>query len=298
MSDIFAGITDAATGLYQDAKDVLMGDGTTTLRFRNCGGIKMDAVTNEDHESSLEIADNELESGAKASDHAAVQPKVVTVTGVVVGYLEESIQEETINDVTGLRTMDFLDDIQLPQVVSTVLEGTRDYAVNKLASFIDWGGLDAAISRSLVPWLPDFSIAEQLKPSDNMRIEETYRTFLDFQKNVTYCDVDTGIFKYTNMLLKTVRVKQEKDGSATFTLTFREVIEVPIVVTNAVAAKSTGRPANNGTTKSGRAQGQGETTTKKDINTTTPISEKRVNDNRGFGVTLGDMFGFNLRGMF
>ncbi|QIN98635.1 hypothetical protein birk_61 [Salmonella phage birk] len=298
MSDIFAGITDAANNLYQDARDRLMGDGTTTLRFRNCGGIKMDAVTNEEHQSDLDIADNELESGAKASDHAAVQPKVITVTGVVVGYIDESIQEATINDVTGLRSMDFLDDIQLPQVVSTVLEGTRDFAVNKLASFIDWGGLDATISRSLVPWLPDFSIAEQLKSSDNMRIEQVYRTLLDLQKNVIYCDVDTGIFKYTNMLLKSVRVVQEKDGSATFTLTFREVIEVPIVVTNAVAAKSTGRPANNGTKKSGRAQGQGDATSKKDINTTTSISEKRVNDNRGFGVTLGDMFGFNLRGIF
>ncbi|QQO39171.1 hypothetical protein SPHG1_50 [Salmonella phage SPHG1] len=286
MSDIFAGITDAANDLYQDARDRLMGDGTTTLRFRNCGGIKMDAVTNEEHQSDLDIADNELESGAKASDHAAVQPKVITVTGVVVGYIDESIQESTISDVTGLRSMDFLDDIQLPQVVSTVLEG------------IDWGGLDATISRSLVPWLPDFSIAEQLKSSDNMRIEQVYRTLLDLQKNVIYCDVDTGIFKYTNMLLKSVRVVQEKDGSATFTLTFREVIEVPIVVTNAVAAKSTGRPANNGTKKSGRAQGQGDATSKKDINTTTSISEKRVNDNRGFGVTLGDMFGFNLRGIF
>ncbi|ATI16146.1 hypothetical protein PA13076_2 [Salmonella phage vB_SenM_PA13076] len=298
MSDIFAGITDAANNLYQDARDRLMGDGTTTLRFRNCGGIKMDAVTNEEHQSDLDIADNELESGAKASDHAAVQPKVITVTGVVVGYIDESIQESTVSDVTGLRSMDFLDDIQLPQVVSTVLEGTRDFAVNKLVSFIDWGGLDATISRSLVPWLPDFSIAEQLKSSDNMRIEQVYRTLLDLQKNVIYCDVDTGIFKYTNMLLKSVRVVQEKDGSATFTLTFREVIEVPIVVTNAVAAKSTGRPANNGTKKSGRAQGQGDATSKKDINTTTPISEKRVNDNRGFGVTLGDMFGFNLRGIF
>ncbi|QEG07770.1 hypothetical protein [Salmonella phage SE4] len=298
MTDIFAGIVDSATQLANDARNTLMGDGTATLRFRNCGGIKMDAVTNEEHSSELDIADNELESGAKASDHAAVQPKVITVTGVVVGYLDTSIQEDTISDVTGLRTLDFLDDIELPKVVSTVLESTRDLAVNKLASFIDWGGLDATISSSLVPWLPDFSIAEQLKPSDNLRIESVYRKLLDFQKNVIYCDVDTGIFKYTNMLLKSVRVVQEKDGSATFTLTFREILEVPIVVTNAVAAKSTGRPANTGSKKSGRAQAQGDATTKKDINTTTSISDKKANDNRGFNVTLGDIFGVNLRGLF
>lgn len=296
MSDILAGALDTAQGYYQDAKDRLFGGGTTSLRFRNCGGVILDAVTDESHESEMSIADNTLETGTKASDHAALDPKVITVTGTVVGYENTSAQEDFFSDITGLRSLDFLDGLGLPSAMSTVIDSTRDMVVNKLATFIDWGALDAAISSSLTPWLPDFSIAEQLKTSDNMRIEEIYRNFLDFQKNVIYCDVDTGIFKYTNMLLQSVRVRQQKDGSAEFTLRFREIIEVPIVVTNAVAAKSTGRPGNNGTKKSGRANNQGDATQNKNINNATPVNEKKVNDNRGVGVTLGDMLGVNLRG--
>lgn len=298
MSDMLSSALDTAQGYYQDAKDRLFGDGTTTLRFRNCGGVVLDAVTDESHESEMAIADNTLETGTKASDHAALEPKVITVTGTVIGYEGSSAQEDFISEITGMRDLAFLDGLGLPSVMSTVIESTRDMVVNRLATFVDWGALDAAISSALTPWLPDFSIAEQLKTSDNLRIEEIYRNFLDFQKNVIYCDVDTGIFKYTNMLLQSIRVRQQKDGSAEFTLRFREVIEVPIVVTNAVAAKSTGRPGNNGTTKSGRADSQGDDTKNKNINNATSVSDKKANDNRGVGVTLGDMLGVNLRGFF
>lgn len=300
MSDIAGSIIDNVTGkvesYYTDAKNRLFGDGTTTLRFRNCGGIVLDVVTDESHSSEMDIAENTLETGTKAADHAALEPKEITVTGTVVGYENTSIQEDFISDITGLRSTDFLDGLGLPSAVSTVIDSTRDMVVNKLATFVDWGALDAAISSSLTPWLPGFSIAEQLKTSDNMRIEETYRNFLDFQKNVVFCTVDTGIFQYENMLLQSVRVRQQKDGSAEFTLRFREVIEVPITVTNAVAAKSTGRPGNNGTKKSGRADNQGDATKNKNINNATSVKDKKVNDNRGVGVTLGDMLGVNLRG--
>lgn len=296
MSDILAGALDTAEGYYNDAKNRLFGDGTTTLRFRNCGGIVLDVVTDENHTSEMDIAENTLETGTKAADHAALEPKEITVTGTVVGYDNTSVQEDFISDITGLRSTDFLDGLGLPSAVSTVIDSTRDMVVNKLATFIDWGALDAAISSSLTPWLPGFSIAEQLKTSDNMRIEQIYRNFLDFQKNVVFCTVDTGIFQYENMLLQSVRVRQQRDGSAEFTLKFREVIEVPITVTNAVAAKSTGRPGNNGTKKSGRADNQGDATKNKNINNATSVKDKKVNDNRGIGVTLGDMLGVNLRG--
>ena len=86
MSDMFAGALDTAQNYYTDAKNRLFGGGTTTLRFRNCGGVVLDAVTDENHESEMVIADNTLETGTKASDHAALDPKVITVTGTVVGY--------------------------------------------------------------------------------------------------------------------------------------------------------------------------------------------------------------------
>lgn len=286
MSDMLDTALSTAQGYYDDAKNVLFGDGITSLRFRSVTGeeqasIVMDAITNEEHTSELDIAENRLETGAKVSDHAALQPKSVTVEGVVVGYEATSIQEDYFSGVTGLRTLDFLNDLPIPAVVDTVIDSTRDIVVNKLATFINWGGLDSAISQSLTPWLPDFSIAEQLKGSENMRIEQMYRQFLDLQKNIVFCEVSTGIMVYENMLLKSVRVTQEKDGSAKFTLGFKEVRFTPVTYTAAVASKSTGKPASKDAKKSGRADTQASDTKNRNINNSTSVAAQDKSNQLG-----------------
>lgn len=303
MSDMLDTATNLATQYYNDARNMLFGDGTTSLRFRGFtddqgATITMDAVTNEEHGSELDIAENRLETGAKVSDHAAQQPKTVTVEGVVVGYETTSIQEDFFSAVTGLRSMDFLDDLPIPAVVDTVIDSTRDIVVNKLATFINWGGLDSAISQSLTPWLPDFSIAEQLKGSDNMRIEQMYRQFLDLQKNIVFCEVNTGIMVYDNMLLKSVRVTQEQDGSAKFTLGFKEVLFTPVVMVSAVSGKATGKPADKTASKSGRADTQTSDTKNRNINNSTSVAEQ--DKSKQMGVipqaikTINGLFGTTL----
>lgn len=293
MSDLLDTALSTTQQYYTDAKNMLFGDGNTSLRFRSIGytasssnstqtsttsnssqaaTVTMDAVTNEEHTSNMDIAENRLETGAKISDHAMWQPLEVTVTGTVVGYEATSVQEDIVSQVAGLRASDFLDSLELPSVVNTITDSTLSMVENKLSTFINWGGLDTAVSQTLAPWLPDFSIAEQLQGSANLRIEQMYRQFLDFQKNVTFCTVTTGIMVYDNMLLRSVRCTQKQDGSAEFTLSFKEVQFVPTSYTTAVASKTSGKPAAQTATKSGRAATQAATTTNRNINSTTSVA--------------------------
>lgn len=294
MSDIAAGIIDRATGaaseFYKDAKDSLFGTSSASLRFRNIGGLLMDCVMSEEHESELDTSENRIESGAKRTDHAEQQPKKITVRGVVVGHESTSIQQDTIDFVSGIRTGDFLDNLSLPSVVSTITDSTLDLIRDRLANFIDWGGLDNSISSNIAPWLPGFSIAEMFQGSQNLRIEEYYRALLDLQKSVILCDVDTGIYKYTNMMLKSIRVSQQKDGSAIFTLSLKEFIEVPLQTSTAIPQKNSGKASNKGTTKSGRAASQGATITQKASTAVSQATGSSSNSNDGVLISTINVF--------
>lgn len=56
------------------------------------GGITLDASVSEEHLSTAELTDNPVEDGAKITDHVQIQPKQLTIEGVVsdfpLGYLE------------------------------------------------------------------------------------------------------------------------------------------------------------------------------------------------------------------
>lgn len=53
------------------------------LTSRSIGGVFIDVVISEEHESEMEIAEHPVESGAKISDHAWRIPYKVTLEGVV-----------------------------------------------------------------------------------------------------------------------------------------------------------------------------------------------------------------------
>jgi hypothetical protein len=82
------------------------------LVSRSIGGVFVDVVLSEEHESEMEIAEHPVESGAKISDHAWRLPRKVTLEGVVessrsVSAYEQllSVQEkaEPFSVVTGLK---------------------------------------------------------------------------------------------------------------------------------------------------------------------------------------------------
>ncbi|ETS31157.1 hypothetical protein BB987_06220 [Photorhabdus temperata] len=53
---------------------------------RSIGEFQLDAVTVESHSSMLRLTENPIESGAAIADYAILEPKEITVIGIMVGY--------------------------------------------------------------------------------------------------------------------------------------------------------------------------------------------------------------------
>ncbi|WP_350305173.1 phage baseplate protein [Photorhabdus viridis] len=82
--------------------DLLSGFNTTTTASvitRSIGEFQFDCVTIENHESSLRITENPIESGVAIADHAVLEPKEITITGVMVGYEPPQYSKDGFPDV-------------------------------------------------------------------------------------------------------------------------------------------------------------------------------------------------------
>ncbi|WP_340617065.1 phage baseplate protein [Xenorhabdus entomophaga] len=68
--------------------DFLSGFNTTiaSVVTRSIGEFQFDCVVIENHSSNLRITENPIESGAAIADHAVLEPKEITLVGLMVGY--------------------------------------------------------------------------------------------------------------------------------------------------------------------------------------------------------------------
>lgn len=220
---------------------------------RMIGSIKFDAVTSEDHSSELRITENPIESGAAIADHAVVQPKKITINGIMVDHDHASTPLEALGVPHIRGVTDFLNQIPLPFPIINQTQQTLARA-NRVLSQISYAqkqletGLNT--TRSLAPWLPDFGLGNLLDSSSSEgRIQKCYADLLTSQKSGEPIEIQTGIHLYKNMLIESISVTQSQDGSATFTLSAREVF---IVETQSQVTKG-GKSSPVGKKKSGRA---------------------------------------------
>ena len=103
--------------------------------------------------------------------------------------------------------------------------------------------------------MPDFGLGGLLDSSaGDSRVQKCYADLVACQKSGETIDIQTGINLYKNMLIQSVAVNQSQDGSATFTITAREIF---IVETQTAQSKS--KTGVSGKTKSGRAAAQSAT---------------------------------------
>ena len=89
-------------------------------------------------------------------------------------------------------------------------------------------------------------------------------------KNRETIDIQTGIRLYKDMLIQSVAVSQAQDGSATFTITAREIF-----VVNTATTKS-GKSSTVGDKKSGRAGPQSAAKTQQGNTQTTAKEPKKT----------------------
>ena len=220
---------------------------------RKIGKIIFDVVTTEDHQSDLSITENPIESGAAIADHAVIQPKQVTINGVMVDHDHSTFGLDLpfIGNIRG--GIDFLNDFPLPVKVITQTSQSiarAGRAISQVAGAYSQAKSILNQARAIAPFLPDFGLGGLLDSSaGDSRVQKCYADLVACQKSGETIDIQTGINLYKNMLIQSVAVNQSQDGSATFTITAREIF---IVETKTAQSKSSA----SGKSKSGRAAAQ------------------------------------------
>lgn len=223
---------------------------------RSIGTITFDVVTTEDHQSDLSITENPIESGAAIADHAVIQPKQVTINGVMVDHDHSTfgLDFPFIGNIRG--GIDFLNNFPLPVKVITQTSQTIARAgrvISQVAGAYSQAKNLLNQVRTIAPFLPDFGLGGLLDSSaGDSRVQKCYADLVACQKSGETIDIQTGINLYKNMLIQSVAVNQSQDGSATFTITAREIF---IVETQTAQSKSSA----SGKSKSGRAAAQSAT---------------------------------------
>jgi hypothetical protein len=106
------------------------------LLSRDIGGIPIDVVITESHESEMEIAEHPVERGASISDHAWRKPREVSIEGLVdtplaqaafAGLLALQDNPEPFDVVTGLRLY--------PSMLLQSLSAERDVEHGRVLKF-------------------------------------------------------------------------------------------------------------------------------------------------------------------
>ena len=223
---------------------------------RKIGKITFDVVTTEDHQSDLSITENPIESGAAIADHAVIQPKQVTINGVMVDHDHSTfgLDLPLIGNIRG--GIDFLNNFPLPVKVITQTSQSiarAGRAISQVAGAYSQAKSTLNQARTIAPFLPDFGLGGLLDSSaGDSRVQKCYADLVACQKSGETIDIQTGINLYKNMLIQSVAVNQSQDGSATFTITAREIF---IVETKTAQSKSSA----SGNSKSGRAAAQSAT---------------------------------------
>ena len=152
--------------------------------------------------------------------------------------------------------IDFLNSFPLPVKVITQTSQTiarAGRAISQVAGAYSQAKSILNQARAIAPFLPDFGLGGLLDSSaGDGRVQKCYADLVACQKSGETIDIQTGINLYKNMLIQSVAVNQSQDGSATFTITAREIF---IVETKTAQSKSSA----SGKSKSGRAAAQSAT---------------------------------------
>ncbi|CAQ85188.1 MULTISPECIES: phage baseplate protein [Photorhabdus] len=200
--------------------DLLSGFNTTNASVitRSIGEFQFDCVTVENHESSLRITENPVESGAAIADHAILEPKEITITGIMVSYEPPQYSK----DITGFDS-DVMDTFPLPVEIRAQTK-QAEAMINRYISVAD--NVIEQSQRAIAPFLPDYQGLAGDSSQTLDRVGKAYNDLLNLQKKGETITVQTGLKQYENMMIVSVSVSQMYDGSAEFSLTLREIFIV------------------------------------------------------------------------
>ncbi|QQP86947.1 phage baseplate protein [Entomomonas asaccharolytica] len=243
-----------------------------TISNRRIGAITLDVTTSEEHESTLRITDNPIESGAVISDHAVVEPKQINIEGIVVDYEPSNGFASSQSNLAVRGTPDFVDNISFNGLLNKAFTAITQFKMTNIAN--TWNYTKADNIRPLGN--QNNSSGYDLSTSNNARISTIQQELERIQGSGETIEINTGTKLYKNMLLPLVSVTQTLDGSATVRVNAREII---IVETQSISGLS-------GLLQSGRTAIQtAAKVVKGEVNTQdAPNKESLIKTALGFGL--------------
>lgn len=219
--------------------------GRASVVTRNVGAFHFDVVTAEGHDSTLRITENPIESGALIADHAVLEPKEITITGVMVGYTPP----DYASSIFGVDTS-IINRLPLPMNVRAI----TNQAISMASRYISVAeSVAESSSRILAPFLPDYLGFADDSSAALDRVGKAYSELLNIQKSGEMIEVQTGIKLYENMMIRNIGVNQTTDGAAQFSLTIREIFIVESQIAEGIKIKTAPK-----TTQMGRTQPKDE----------------------------------------
>lgn len=241
-----------------------------------------DAQLSGSHEATKTMTENPRESGTKANDHAYLEPKTYTVTGMMTSYVPFDLVGAVAGD-----EIQFLKSLPIVGGIVSKKDGALS-RVNLFASKISRAvSTVTSTARKFSKYLPD-SVASWLgdEPDPTNRMQEAETTLLSIMASEEPITITTKLKTYSNFTIIGVNAVESADDRVDFTVTCREmlIVETQVVsglVVPAVTAKSakgdaTGRSANQGA----EAKSKGKTS---------PIKQEKGSNRTSALRSIGDM---------
>jgi hypothetical protein len=178
--------------------------------------FNLDINTVEQHTSKLRVTENPIENGANIADHAVLDPKEVTIYGLVVSY------EPKTNSIERMTGYNF-EEYPLPMNIRSVTEQAEKMIKRYYASMND---VKEKVKNQVVA---DFLLDYQspfLNSSSSDRITDAHEKLLAIQRSGEPVTLQTNTRQYKNMILTSVGLTQKQNTSGEFVLTFREIFIV------------------------------------------------------------------------
>lgn len=180
------------------------------------GSFSFDVVTIESHTSTLRVTENPIETGSNISDHAVLEPKEITINGVMVGY---NRPPKFSSNSFGFDFPEF----PLPFDVSPI----ADFALDKANDFMG-SALSGAVGEVIniaAEFLPNFQTPlADLSGGD--RVRNAFDNLLSLQRSGEPVTITTHSKQYENMMITSIVFDQDKEFSGEFSITMREIFIV------------------------------------------------------------------------
>ena len=213
------------------------------------GSFNFDVVTIESHESNLRVTENPIETGSNISDHAVLEPKRVTINGVMVGYNRPpKLSSRSVG-------FDF-PEFPLPFDVSPI----TDFALDKANDFMG-NALSGAVGKVInvaAEFLPNFQIP-LADFSGGDRVRNAFDNLLSLQRSGEPVTIATHSKQYENMMIVSIVFDQDKEFSGEFSITAREIFIVESKIGSGLSVEGSDMPKQT-------AKGNAGNTRPKEVN--------------------------------